>query len=609
MEARNEYGDGSKPSAATVTPNTSASINPVPSTTVKENQLNMPTELWEKIFVLLGQKDIKSVRLSWRRWTNIASRFLFRTFVFRVDRRDFERFDIVSHNDSMIAGINSLCFEIGTMDIGWVAYQLGFGYMQEYNSARLPSPRSEYTHEGLKIAKDMLVQEYAAWNTRWHEASQNFTDLNKMTTILAKLKSLRGVDISCKATPFTNKMLLDAWMSGSHRQNLKRASKEFVTLLMALHRTSTQVHHLAHDQLPINFFSLKETLLTKLTSSLQHLTTLRLTIDAHSAPHPRCWNGLGKFLCSIPGLKNLRFGFAPFDVGLTDQGTWLHAEDNLAQWYVPLWKMLEEHTWRHLSHLRLDGLMVCEIGLSELLVRHAPTLQCLDLFNLALWSGSFEGLLSSLRSELKLKNFRLWGVVRGFHTPYDAWRLQPTINLDDEVWSPELKAHAMQKASILTDVWKRFHELSSPDISRRLDLFMTPGLSWPWPLHASDALERLIRPPHFRGIHTDQCQQDCVRSVAEINQAWDEGIQRTLHGWTDGSAPETEGIGEAKIITIYDENGFDDGGFNEDGFNEDMVYFMDIYEDWQGAKDPISRYACERMMRESILSQIPRYSQ
>jgi hypothetical protein len=87
---------------------------------------------------------------------------------------------------------------------------------------------------------------------------------------------------------------------------------------MALHRASSQILHLTHDQLPIIFFSLKETLLTKLTSPLQHLTTLRLTIDAHSTPHPRFWNGLGEFLCSIPGLKNLRFGFAPFDVGLKD---------------------------------------------------------------------------------------------------------------------------------------------------------------------------------------------------------------------------------------------------------------------------------------------------
>ncbi len=191
--------------------------------------------------------------------------------------------------------------------------------------------------------------------------------------------------------------------------------------------------------------------------------------------------------------------------------------------------------------------MVCEIGLSELLIRHAPTLQHLDLFNLALWSGSFEGLFSSLRSKLKLEKFRLWGVVRGFHTPYDGWKLQPTFNLDDEVWSPQMKAYVMQNTSKLADVWKRCHDLSSADISRRLDLFMTPSLSWPWPLHASHALERRICSPQFRGHHTDQCQQDCVHSIAEINQAWIEGIQRSPRGWKDGSAPETQGIGEAKI--------------------------------------------------------------
>jgi hypothetical protein len=110
----------------------------------------------------------------------------------------------------MLAGINSLCFGIGTMGIGSAASQLGFEYMQEYNSARLPSPRTNYTKEELEIVKDIAVNEYAAWNTRWHEASQDFTDLNKITTILSKLNSLRRIDASGKATPFTTEMLLEA---------------------------------------------------------------------------------------------------------------------------------------------------------------------------------------------------------------------------------------------------------------------------------------------------------------------------------------------------------------------------------------------------------------
>ncbi|KAE9371595.1 hypothetical protein N431DRAFT_508294 [Stipitochalara longipes BDJ] len=560
MEMNHEYRNGAKPGALIVTPSTSAAIHPVVSTAEKEKPFNMPTELWGKVFVLLDLEDNKSIRLAWRRWANIAARFLFRTFVFRVDRQDLGRFDVVSQNESILAGISSLCFELGTMGIGCMARALGSEYRKEYNKARSPIPRSQYTYRGLELAKDMDIQEYAVWNTRWHEENQDMRDLNKVTALLAKLKSLRRIDVSGKAAPFTTEILLEAWMTGSGRENFRRASKEFLAL------------------------------------PLEHLTTLRLTIDAHSFPHPRCWSGFGKFLCSIPSLKSLRFGFAPFGGYAWDSGMWEYADDNLAQWYIPLWRMLGEFTWKNLSRLRLDGLMVCEIGLSELLTRHAATLQYLDLFNLALWSGSFQGLLSTLRSELELKKFRLWGVVRGFHTSSDDWRLQPTLNLDDEVWSTQLKDQ------------RRLESLSSPDISRRLDVFMTLNLSCSWPLSASDALDRLICPPRLGGHHSDHYQQDCVHSIIEINQTWDERVQKPLGGWVDNNTPDTQGIGEEKIIRVYDENDFDEGGFDKNGFNIDGEYFMDIYEDWQGAKSPISRYASMRIMRDGILSQISRYS-
>jgi hypothetical protein len=166
---------------------------------------------------------------------------------------------------------------------------------------------------------------------------------------------------------------------------------------------------------------MKESLLRNLASSLQQLTSLRLTIDAQCVPHSRCWNGLGH-LRSIPNLKSLRFGFAPFDDTAIQYGTWTSAEgEKLAQRYVSLWGMLGDHTWKSLSRLRSDGLLVCEAGLSEFLGRHAVTLRYLDLFELGLWEGSFEGPLASLKAELSLKKFRLCGEIRGHHTPCDGW--------------------------------------------------------------------------------------------------------------------------------------------------------------------------------------------
>jgi hypothetical protein len=68
-------------------------------------------------------------------------------------------------------------------------------------------------------------------------------------------------------------------------------------------------------------------------------------------------------------------------------------------------------------------------------------------------------------------------------------------------------------------------------------------------------------------------------------------------------------IGEEEYVDFYWNQGFGGEVFDVNGFNAEGLYYMDINEDWQGAKDPISMYAANRIMRDNILAQIPRYSQ
>lgn len=107
----------------------------------------------------------------------------------------------------------------------------------------------------------------------------------------------------------------------------------------------------------------------------------------------------------MPKLKDLRFGFAPFDDGHWNEGSWEEESGGYIEWYVPLWKFLGYFQWPGLESLRLDGMIFCEKGLGEFIARHARTLKSLKLFSIALWHGSFQGLLTSLRSVLKLDNF------------------------------------------------------------------------------------------------------------------------------------------------------------------------------------------------------------
>jgi hypothetical protein len=151
--------------------------------------------------------------------------------------------------------------------------------------------------------------------------------------------------------------------------------QEFSSFLFALNSTELRVKHLSHDQLPVKFFVLPENTLRYLTKPLSHLTTLSLNFSATAAPHPKFWSGLTLFLRSIPNVVSLRFGFAPDPKGCK-MGTWrctVPGKD-FCSWYVPLWKIFGDHTWRELVKLRLDGLFVCETGLGEFLGRHSMPL-------------------------------------------------------------------------------------------------------------------------------------------------------------------------------------------------------------------------------------------
>jgi hypothetical protein len=160
--------------------------------------------------------------------------------------------------------------------------------VQEYNSAKLPVPRSEHAHEELELAKYIAVREYAAWNARWHGAKQVISDLERMKEMVARPRSNRRVDLKARGITFTTGLLLGVWLQGSDRFNFKRATKEFVTLFLALKDARFQLKHLSHDQLPVTFFAMKESFFRSLASSLQHIATLRLTVDACDYPHTKC---------------------------------------------------------------------------------------------------------------------------------------------------------------------------------------------------------------------------------------------------------------------------------------------------------------------------------
>lgn len=204
--------------------------------------------------------------------------------------------------------------------------------------------------------------------------------------------------------------MVETWINIAEVSNFDRGPKDFMALLVALQSTQLCIKNLYHDSLTVTFFTRADKILESLAQPLQHLTTLRLSFQAGSTPHAKFWSGLGCFLKAIPSHETLRFGFAPttfFDLNISQ---WQSKPDNdPVDWYVPLWKVFGKHVWPKLRKLRLDGLLVCEQGLFEILNRHSATLRDLELYNLGLWFGSVRSLLSRLRTVLNLTRFHAWG--------------------------------------------------------------------------------------------------------------------------------------------------------------------------------------------------------
>jgi len=247
-------------------------------------------------------------------------------------------------------------------------------------------------------------------------------------------------------------------------------------------------------------------------------------------------------------------------------------------WYVPLWKFIGDYHWQDLESLRLDGLVVCEKGLADFLNRHAMTLRSLKLFNIALFYGSFRGLLSGLKVSLNLDIFCIWGTLRAFHTPYEAWRLRPNFDDDPEWLSPEfaslLKKHTkwFRNSRFLSPVEIRsgLESFMTLDIRSCLESFIILDIEWPF----SEGIQRFIDPPYFGGApHTGTC---CAMSMVDIDEYWQKGLMKSLERWNHFEIEDAGEVG-VELIEEYDENGFDNRGLNKDGFNRAGIHYRVIH--------------------------------
>jgi len=162
--------------------------------------------------------------------------------------------------------------------------------------------------------------------------------------------------------------------------------------------------------------------------------------------------------------------------------------------------------------------MLCENGLTQFLRRHGKTLRSLEMFRIALWQGSFQGLLTGLRSSLQLDTFRIWGTLRAFHTPHEAWRLPEfrNVNVLPATRSPEFVSFMKDLTRENLEAYIRAGMMSPAYLRVCLEIFMKSGIEWP--LTERDMLISIVRPrfhPPVQPLHTHDC---CSMSTSDIDR-------------------------------------------------------------------------------------------
>lgn len=110
-----------------------------------------------------------------------------------MDRKDIQRFSKVSRLPQLVNTITALRFETGVMDIPRAAEMLGFEYVQVHNSEieRSQKQGDNFDLEKVEKIKADVIKEYAAWNTRFHEAQQDYQSIQALPRIFKNLRHLQ----------------------------------------------------------------------------------------------------------------------------------------------------------------------------------------------------------------------------------------------------------------------------------------------------------------------------------------------------------------------------------------------------------------------------------
>ncbi|KAB8300056.1 hypothetical protein EYC80_000293 [Monilinia laxa] len=271
-------------------------------------------------------------------------------------------------------------------------------------------------NEEVHWPRSMAI-EYLVWEQAWRGASQQFNNVLSITKAFHILNNANSIIISHRPPRFVSEQLLAAWIEG-FSTNFFRAEfliAEFKAIMQAADDSNMKVRHLAYDLMPAEFFTQEPNVVARVLGLFRDLDSLKLTLyTATKSLRPNAawelWAGIFKALKLAPNLKTLYLGFE---------------NKKYRDVYFPLRKVVENFTWPSLHRLRLHGLTLCELDLTNFLLKHASSLRSLTLSNIVLIEGSFNGLFHALREGMHLESFHLNGYMLCPENPVEMWFFWP----------------------------------------------------------------------------------------------------------------------------------------------------------------------------------------
>lgn len=141
-------------------PNTTT-LNPIANNNEARKALHVPNEIFFMILRLLPLKDRLSIWLVSKPFSEVGAGTIFRTFVFKPNRDDFARMKAVAARPHLVAGIKSIRFESGTIDIYHIIAELAIEVSPGCND--MLWGLAEY--KCSQTRKRSAILEYAQWNS------------------------------------------------------------------------------------------------------------------------------------------------------------------------------------------------------------------------------------------------------------------------------------------------------------------------------------------------------------------------------------------------------------------------------------------------------------